>query len=131
MTESIYHKWVKDNVPAEERLGQCQKWSKQIAEVFPELRIARGWVYCELGERTHWWCIAPDGTVVDPTASQFNWVFEYREFTPGDLVQVGKCMECGQMIEEEVFDLDKPTAYRRFCDSACRSAFAASLGLKP
>lgn len=71
-----------------------------MAEEFPELRVVKGTAiipgvggltYLQFdpealahperyppAESSHWWCVAPDGTILDPTGDQFTEVLEYR-----------------------------------------------------
>ena len=83
--------------------GLCASASMAMKAAFPELAIVRGF-HCPGGP--HWWLTAPDGTIVDPTASQFPKPGAYRPFRPGDIVQVGRCMNCGEEIYEKVQSLD-------------------------
>lgn len=52
---------------------RCRELADKLVEQFPELRRAAGY-YTPLGETApvaHWWCVAPDGSIVDPSAHQF------------------------------------------------------------
>lgn len=52
--------------------GKCREMAEAAAAQEPTLRIVRGHYWCPYwGEQAHWWCVRPDGTVVDPTAAQF------------------------------------------------------------
>lgn len=63
-----YAAWIDANYPtcasARYRCGTAVQF---MIAAFPELRAARGLVYGE-----HWWCIAPDGNIIDPTWRQFD-----------------------------------------------------------
>ena len=107
-------------------LGRCKEACQEMAKAFPDLRIARGHVYCVWGQRGHWWLVDRDGAVVDPTASQFPGIFEYDEWEPGKEVRVGKCMECGEEIWRSVQTLDEHPGVVSFCDENCYAAFAAA-----
>lgn len=53
--------------------GLCYYATAALMRSFPELEARYGMVTLRGQEDDHhWWCIAPDGTVVDPTASQFD-----------------------------------------------------------
>jgi len=87
---------------------------------FPELRLARGYVFDGCwGERTHWWCVTPDGEVVDPTSSQFPALLpgSYQELGPNDRIPSGRCPNCGETVYDGA----------TFCDSSCYSAMVTSL----
>jgi hypothetical protein len=111
--------------------GMCTSATKKMCEAFPELTRVAGFAVNDAGGAAeHFWCVAPDGTVLDPTGSQFGWpIVEYRPFKPGDEVRVGRCMHCGMDIHVAVQSLDDPRAARSFCDEACRQYYAESLGL--
>ena len=45
--------------------GHCEAFAKLMVQDFPELKLVRGhYLDAEWGERCHWWCVAPDGTIV-------------------------------------------------------------------
>lgn len=102
-----YAKWIRDyeerhavNVHGnthEERIAtgvraMCGSATEDMVATFPELRRVRG----HYGYHTHWWCVTPDGEIVDPTAKQFPPGLEYKEYTGPD--PVGKCMWCGELV---------------------------------
>lgn len=125
-----YADWIKDYAfrAGGYVLGKCKDAAKEMASAFPELTVTRGHVQCSWGKRGHWWLLDPEGTIVDPTASQFPDIFEYEQWQPGDTVRVGKCMECGDEIWAPVFELDSEPPQQSICSSACEEAFAASFG---
>ena len=49
------------------------------------------------GPQAHWWCVKPDGTIVDPSVNQFPrpHVGEYVEFDG-----FCECEECGKRVAE-------------------------------
>jgi hypothetical protein len=102
--------------------GRCQSAAHALAEAFPELRVVRG--YCQLANGftpQHWWCETADGTVIDPTAAQFEaegiiGYDEYDEKKHGPL-PIGKCMNCGF----EVYNSD----HQGLCSEECLEDFAA------
>lgn len=60
----------------------CCEATLEMWEHFPELRRVRGKVIGDhclrgAGAHRHWWCLDPDGRIVDPTASQFHHIVEY------------------------------------------------------
>lgn len=107
--------------------GKCASVTLAMASAFPELRRARGFYHCDRwGRRQHWWCVAPDGTVVDPTAEQFPsmGLGEYDEVKDGeeDRIPVGKCMNCG----EELYAHDESTYV---CSDYCELAVRRDMGI--
>lgn len=109
-------------------LGRCREAATEMAAAFPELRIARGHAtVLSWGIRGHWWLVAPNGAIVDPTKSQFPLVLDYEEWTPGDEVRVGKCMECGEEIWAALESLDEPPPHKTFCDENCERSFTSAV----
>lgn len=101
-------------------LGLCAEFTVDLVALFPELRRVPGYVRLanpdpgEKFEWTHWWCVAPDGSIVDPTRAQFG---------PGDLTYhtidlgsppTGRCLHCGGLSFN----------HRYTCSDAC--AFEAA-----
>lgn len=104
--------------------GACSEATKEMMAAFPELRRAGGFVQVQWGREQHWWCVAPDGSIVDPTVDQYGavGVFDYEELDLDDpktreIVPTGRCMECG---------LDA-FGGRQFCSDNCECDFAADL----
>jgi hypothetical protein len=97
-----YDEWIEANV--DESFGLCAAWTKRMAEEFPELRRARGHYLDALwGPREHWWLVAPDGSVVDPTKDQLP-------------DKIGKCLECGAYVY---------APRRDFCSDAHERSYVA------
>lgn len=121
-----YAEWIEANVP-DDGYGACDRITRAMVKAFPELRRACGFYYDPFwGRRQHWWCVDPEGKVVDPTAAQFpsKGRCEYDEIDPNDpkdraKVPTGVCMDCG----EDVYNGDT------FCSSACEAATMADMGL--
>lgn len=89
-----YDEWILENV--DNPFGTCREWSWAMAAFFPELRLAKGRYVQWDGRRfCHWWCVGPDGTIVDPTRAQFN-PGDYIEITEEKDVPTGACMNCGE-----------------------------------
>lgn len=113
-TESKYVQWVNEWRRSNDQRYRCRSASNSLVEAFPELRLVRGWAHVfydegVLGTRTahyeHWWCEAPDGTVVDATNEQWisdlgGEIFGYEEYDPQfhGPEPIGKCMCCGMLI---------------------------------
>jgi hypothetical protein len=97
---TTYREWIAANVTGNV-FGKCYDWSCDMADAFPELRLVRGHYYCTAwGERAHWWLVAPDGSIVDPTAEQFpsRGAGEYIELDLNAPVPTGKCLNCGELV---------------------------------
>lgn len=97
---SQYRAWIDDYVEKHggHVRGLCQGAASAMAKEFPELKVVRGYV----GFSAHWWCTAPDGSIVDPTASQFGKP-EPEAYRPFDeelahTLPNGKCMNCGEYL---------------------------------
>ena len=72
--------------------GMCGAAVAAMVLEFPELQPVSGFVDVE-GEdwlKPHWWAVAPDGTIVDPTASQFERINEYVEAPTAYLRTIGR-----------------------------------------
>jgi len=98
--------------------GTCSSATEDMVDDFPELRRARGFVYCSAGRYQHWWCVTEDGDVVDPTASQFmldeghKLLYEELDDATVELIiPSGVCADCGG----DVFHGDS------FCSVECES----------
>lgn len=63
---STYDEWI-SNYKYNSTIGMCDAATKEMCRVFPELTRVPGHVYTMRGRLEHWWCVAPDGSVVDPT----------------------------------------------------------------
>lgn len=110
-------------------LGQCQVESLAMQKVFPELAVVRGFVSVMVpgspGRRGHWWCVDPDGNIVDPTRGQFECVvLDYEPYKEGDHVRLGRCMNCGAEIWGE------PEKGRQdVCSKSCEEILKYELGM--
>lgn len=88
--------------------GKCQDAVYEMLKEFPVLRAARGLVHWSITARSivdqHWWCVTPDGVIIDPTVSQFAHSLtplRYEELditkvVDRDKVPIGRCMNCGE-----------------------------------
>jgi hypothetical protein len=109
--------------------GACTTATQKMVETFPELKRVAGFA----NGREHFWCVAQDGQIVDPTVKQLfrneaeyrmlggSDAVEYRPFQPGDQVRVGRCMNCGEPLYAAVENLDDPKAHRSVCNDQCES----------
>jgi hypothetical protein len=102
--------------------GKCAEATIDMVAKFPELKRVRGHYYCPFwGERQHWWCIAPDGTIVDPTVSQFPSLGsgKYVEWSEGEEEPVGRCVNCSK----EVLMSKNSNVGPEFCSMSCADSY--------
>ncbi len=90
--------------------GLCHEASLAMSLAFPELNVVYGEAYTNTGIVYHWWCKAPDGTIVDPTKRQFPWGHcDYDE--TGTLTRTqDNQWSCAQGSETFVVDLRRYVA---------------------
>jgi len=100
-----YDGWIANNYPdANAARLQCAEATTKMVEDFPELKRVRG--LASVAEpmdlyptRTpHWWCVTPEGSIVDPTAHQFpTRIIKYDEADEARGAPTGKCPNCGDL----------------------------------
>lgn len=116
-----YHEWIARNYPTQESAyGRCDDATVLMKQAFPDLVRVRGHFYdAAWGQRSHWWLMAPDGSIVDPTAVQFpsGGRGVYEPWIEGDAEPTGKCPNCGEYV------YDGGTV----CSDACGNDYAAYL----
>ncbi len=94
-----YREWISENV--QNAYGKCAEVTNEMAVAFPELVRVRGHYYCWVwGERSHWWLVDENGSIVDPTAEQFpsKGNGEYVQWIDGTPEPTGKCANCGNLV---------------------------------
>lgn len=99
--------------------GKCKEMSEAACLADPTLRLARGHYHDAMwGEQAHWWCVKPDGTIIDPTKDQFptKGSGAYIEFD-GRV----ECSNCGKEGTEDIFDCSHGRYC--FCSSQCYGQF--------
>jgi hypothetical protein len=128
-----YATWVEINYPTpESAVGACTGATLRMVAAFPELKRVPGHVLtASWGRSAHWWCLTPDGQIIDPTAKQFpDELVDYDPWVAGTEVRVGRCMDCGDPIYARPEELDKPLTgiySTSFCDQDCYGKFGAHL----
>lgn len=123
-----YQKWIDAFLAANNPYGKCKEACQEMMVAFPELKLVPGHIYdAGIGKRSHHWCVAEDGTIVDPTATQFPLLSEYEPWKPGDEVRAGKCMNCGDEIWRECQDLANPPKRECICSPICEEDFRKHL----
>ncbi len=105
-----FETWIETNVTSDS-IGKCAEITLAMCKAFPELKRVRGHYYDFVwAERAHWWCVDPNGIVIDPTAAQFpsKGLGFYDEHVKGDPEPTGKCMNCGAYcFNEQLFCCDQ------------------------
>lgn len=121
--KETYKQWIEDYLSRNNGsgYGKCKQASEEMVKEFPELKMVCGHVYTDWGKRSHWWTVDADGSIVDPTVSQFDFVYEYEPWNPGQEVRVGKCMNCGDEIWKKVDSLEN-IHRESICSSECNDA---------
>lgn len=122
--EQKYKEWINSYVASRPRYantgepslrGMCVEATSEMVAAFPELTRVRGFV--RPGGQ-HWWCVDPNGNIVDPTVLQFpRPPREYEPFdeSKADQLPTGKCPNCGDHLFYKA----------QVCDEECaRSLFA-------
>jgi hypothetical protein len=99
--------------------GKCKELSEAAVLADPTLKLVRGHYFCPIWntEEPHWWCVKPDGTVVDPSRLQFpsKGCGIYSPFD-GHV----ECAQCGKdMVEEEA----RFESNYAFCSTRCLMRF--------
>lgn len=100
--------------------GKCKEFCDEAIKADPTLTLVRGHYFCPIwnSDEPHWWCVKPDGAIVDPTKLQFpsRGVGTYTPFN-GML----ECAECGKEFPETP-DADIEGNYA-FCCYRCHGRF--------
>ncbi len=109
-----YQAWIEVNYPTKDAAHMaCETATIAMCKAFPELSRVRGH-YIHMGLHPHWWCVTPEGEVVDPTAKQYPDGGIYMPL-PDDFVDpIGKCCECGEYI----FDGEGDSQLHFKCETA-------------
>jgi len=88
--------------------------SEEACRSDPTLVLVRGWYLCPIwGKQAHWWCCAPDGTIMDPTVLQFP-SGGTGEYIPFDGILT--CEYCGKDVSEEAAYKD---GHHVYCGYEC------------
>lgn len=94
-----YNLWIENFVKENPKIkGLCSIATEQMVKEFPDLKRVRGHVQDALITREveHWWCIDDENNIIDPTASQFNFIISYDERDESLPEPTGKCPNCGE-----------------------------------
>lgn len=97
-----YQDWIRDyeaKHPGSSLIGYCGLATEEMVKVFPELRRVCGFAHVPFRSTEHWWCVTPEGKIVDPTAKQFVSTPQYEEIDLRyTMIRLGKCMNCGSEV---------------------------------
>jgi hypothetical protein len=114
-----YQAWIDKYYPTQQiAYGKCAEATLEMCATFPELTRRRGHYLCIVwGEREHWWCEAPDGTIVDPTRRQFpsQSGHAYRPWDESQPEPTGMCPNCGDLCYDGGY----------LCSRKCEVQYAA------
>jgi hypothetical protein len=97
--------------------GKCSSATLLMVAAFPELNRVRGFVTAYGPRRPHWWCVAPDGAIIDPTAAQFAGILTYEEFVGPE--PIGRCSNCGELYFA--------VQYEPLCSATCSAEYRSYL----
>jgi hypothetical protein len=79
--------------------GRCKELADEAMQNDLTLRVVPGWYICPLwGKQAHWWCVKPDGTIVDPSVKQFPTAGAGAEYIEYD--GVIECEFCQKALPE-------------------------------
>lgn len=78
--------------------GKCKELCEQALQNNSDLTIVRGYYHDAFwGRQEHWWCVNKDGSIYDPSKSQFpDQNGKHEEFNG-----IFNCEQCGKEITEE------------------------------
>lgn len=117
-----YADWIASHV-LDDPTGQCLFWCEIMQDVFPELMLARGHAQPPVPipgrpqGYAHWWLVAENGAIVDPTAGQYPWALTYVPYDASASEPTGRCHECGGYAYD----------YAALCSAACARAYVAQM----
>jgi tetratricopeptide (TPR) repeat protein len=112
-----YSNWIEKYRKMNKISNKCRDVTEKMVAEFPELTRKRGIIHLlnteENETRPHWWCVDPDGEIIDPTASQYPFVLEYEEWDENHGEPTGKCLCCGNFVSD----------FNTFCNDACETEY--------
>ena len=80
MIPKPYANWIDEHYPDYlSARGKCREACLWMRQGFPELKVTNGFVSDGEAKQMHWWCLSPDGKIIDPTARQFLDYVTYEE----------------------------------------------------
>lgn len=95
--------------------GRCKEMADDAFAHDQSLTVVCGWYICPFwGKQAHWWCVRPDGTIVDPSVKQFPTAGAGAEYVPyaGQV----ECEYCNKSVaESDVYAVD----HHVYCSYEC------------
>ena len=98
--------------------GKCKAYCQALCAIDSRLRLVRGWYHESDGQDRyqHWWCELDDGSIVDPTVTQFRTTNGSYERFDG----TAPCELCGDKQKEQWL---RPYGSKVFCSHECLKMF--------
>lgn len=115
---TMYQEWISQQGCV---TGRCLEVCRAMHEVFPELKLVRGFYYCHVTGKTypHWWLETQLAIIVDPTAKQFmsSVMGDYVRIDESKPEPTGICCNCGNPCYNNALLCSKKctTEYAAFC----------------
>jgi hypothetical protein len=99
-SHALFGSWIAERYPTPESAKlQCAEATAAMVDAFPTLRRVRGHAMIGIDFRPHWWCIAQEGEIIDPTAHQWSTPPVFYDAIPEDVEEpCGKCICCGDLL---------------------------------
>jgi hypothetical protein len=148
--DSKHSEWIEEYKANNRVREGCEHATELMCKAFPELKRVAGFVLMDVegmnkemiesclpspnmslfdrrlvwerppGPVQHWWCVDPDGLIVDPTFSQFLaspklLYVAYSEELHGPKPE-GKCLDCGELIFGREDSVCSDICYKRFSE---------------
>lgn len=101
--------------------GKCKEFVDALVKDNPTFTAVRGHYYCPIWDTNepHWWCVKPDGTILDPTVKQFPSA-GLGIYTPFE--GTCECAQCGKEFKETDDNARFESNYA-FCSYLCFGRF--------
>lgn len=99
-SHALFGSWIAERYPTPESAKlQCAEATSAMVGVFPQLRRVRGHAMVGTDFRPHWWCVTPEGEIIDPTAHQWGVPPVFYDALPEESEEpCGKCIYCGDLL---------------------------------
>jgi hypothetical protein len=99
-SHALFGSWIAERYPTSESAKlQCAEATAAMIDAFPMLRRVRGHVMIGIDFRPHWWCVTPEGEIIDPTVHQWSAPPVFYDAMPEDSEEpCGKCIYCGDLL---------------------------------
>jgi len=99
-SHALFRSWIAERYPTPQSAKlQCAEATTAMVAAFPTLRRVRGHAMIGIDFRPHWWCLTPEGEIIDPTAHQWAAPPVFYDAMPEDAEEpCGKCISCGDLL---------------------------------